>query len=153
MSEEEASQLLENGRKSASALRTIGEVAEELELPQHVLRFWEKRFNQIKPVKRRGRRYYRPEDINLLHDIKRLLHHDGFTIKGVQKFLEQNEVSLPDGPQQDLFAGKSEKQKAESVSLSQSSGIKPSLSRSEIELLQYAITSLSNVKTKLDGLL
>ena len=76
--------------KSAEAFRTISEVALELDVPQHVLRFWESRFAQIKPVKRAGgRRYYRPEDIDLLKGIQALLYSDGFTIKGVQKVLKE----------------------------------------------------------------
>src|SRR5215475_7963241 len=76
--------------KSAEAFRTISEVASELDVPQHVLRFWESRFTQIKPVKRAGgRRYYRPEDVDLLKGIRALLYHDGFTIKGVQKVLKE----------------------------------------------------------------
>ena len=75
--------------KSAEAFRTISEVAVELNVPQHVLRFWESRFAQIRPVKRAGgRRYYRPEDIDLLKGIRSLLYSDGFTIKGVQKVLK-----------------------------------------------------------------
>jgi DNA-binding transcriptional MerR regulator len=75
--------------KSAEAFRTISEVAAELDVPQHVLRFWESRFNQIKPVKRAGgRRYYRPDDVDLLKGIQALLYSDGFTIKGVQKVLK-----------------------------------------------------------------
>ena len=76
--------------KSAEAFRTISEVAIELDVPQHVLRFWESRFAQIKPVKRAGgRRYYRPEDIDLLKGIRALLYHDGLTIRGVQKVLKE----------------------------------------------------------------
>ena len=76
--------------KSAEAFRTISEVAMELEVPQHVLRFWESRFNQVRPVKRAGgRRYYRPDDIDLLKGIRALLYSDGFTIKGVQKVLKE----------------------------------------------------------------
>ena len=74
--------------KSPEAFRTISEVATELDVPQHVLRFWEGRFAQVKPVKRAGgRRYYRPEDVDLLRGIRTLLYGDGFTIKGVQKIL------------------------------------------------------------------
>jgi len=74
--------------KSPEAFRTISEVAEELDVPQHVLRFWEGRFAQVKPIKRAGgRRYYRPEDVDLLRGIRTLLYGDGFTIKGVQKIL------------------------------------------------------------------
>jgi DNA-binding transcriptional MerR regulator len=77
-------------QKSAEAFRTISEVAIELDVPQHVLRFWESRFAQIRPVKRAGgRRYYRPEDIDLLKGIRALLYNDGFTIKGVQKVLKE----------------------------------------------------------------
>ncbi len=81
------------GGKSASAFRTISEVATELHLPQHVLRFWESKFPQIKPLKRGGgRRYYRPEDVELLHRIRGLLYHEGYTIKGVQKLLREGAV-------------------------------------------------------------
>lgn len=75
--------------KSPDAFRTISEAAEELDLPQHVLRFWETRFNTIKPLKRGGgRRYYRPEDVMLLRGIRHLLYDQGFTIKGVQRILK-----------------------------------------------------------------
>lgn len=77
------------GEKAPDAFRTISEVAQELDLPQHVLRFWESRFSQIKPVKRAGgRRYYRPEDIDLLKGIRALLYSDGLTIRGVQKLFK-----------------------------------------------------------------
>jgi DNA-binding transcriptional MerR regulator len=76
--------------KGPDAFRTISEVAEELDLPQHVLRFWETRFNQIKPMKRGGgRRYYRPEDVDLLRGIRLLLYAEGFTIRGVQRLLKE----------------------------------------------------------------
>ncbi|WIY54003.1 MerR family transcriptional regulator [Devosia sp. YIM 151766] len=75
--------------KSPDAFRTISEAAEELDLPQHVLRFWETRFANIKPLKRGGgRRYYRPEDVMLLRGIRHLLYDQGFTIKGVQRILK-----------------------------------------------------------------
>ena len=81
------------GAKSPEAFRTISEVAVELDVPQHVLRFWESRFAQVKPVKRGGgRRYYRPEDVDLLRGIRSLLYSDGFTIKGVQKLLREQGV-------------------------------------------------------------
>ena len=74
--------------KSASAFRTIGEVAEDLDLAAHVLRFWESKFPQLKPLKRGGgRRYYRPEDIALLHRIRQCLYQEGYTIRGVQRLL------------------------------------------------------------------
>lgn len=79
--------------KSAEAFRTISEVAETLQIPAHVLRFWESRFPQIKPIKRAGgRRYYRPSDIALLSGIRKLLHDDGLTIRGVQKILREQGV-------------------------------------------------------------
>jgi DNA-binding transcriptional MerR regulator len=75
--------------KSPDAFRTISEAAEELDLPQHVLRFWETRFSTIKPLKRGGgRRYYRPDDVMLLKGIRHLLYDQGFTIKGVQRILK-----------------------------------------------------------------
>jgi DNA-binding transcriptional MerR regulator len=77
--------------KSPEAFRTISEVSKDLSLPQHVLRFWETKFVQIKPIKRGGgRRYYRPEDIKLLKGIKSLLYNDGYTIRGVQKVIKEN---------------------------------------------------------------
>ncbi len=79
--------------KSPDAFRTISEVAESLDLPQHVLRFWETRFSQIKPMKRTGgRRYYRPDDVDLVRAIKSLLYGQGYTIKGVQKLFKDNGV-------------------------------------------------------------
>jgi DNA-binding transcriptional MerR regulator len=79
--------------KSPSAFRTISEVAEELDVPAHVLRFWESKFAQVKPMKRGGgRRYYRPADVDLLRGIRELLYIDGLTIKGVQKVLREQGV-------------------------------------------------------------
>ena len=82
--------------KSAQAFRTISEVATELAVPQHVLRFWESKFSQVRPLKRGGgRRYYRPEDIDLLRRIRSLLYDDGYTIKGVQRLLKEGRGRLP----------------------------------------------------------
>ena len=82
--------------KSAQAFRTISEVATELDVPQHVLRFWESKFTQVRPLKRGGgRRYYRPEDIDLLRRIRALLYDDGYTIKGVQRLLKEGRGRLP----------------------------------------------------------
>lgn len=79
--------------KSSSAFRTISEVAAELDVPKHVLRFWEGKFPQLRPMKRGGgRRYYRPEDVDLLRGIRWLLYSDGYTIKGVQRILRDNGV-------------------------------------------------------------
>ncbi len=81
--------------KSAHAFRTISEVATELDVPQHVLRFWESKFSQVRPLKRGGgRRYYRPEDIDLLRRIRSLLYDDGYTIKGVQRLLKESRGRL-----------------------------------------------------------
>jgi DNA-binding transcriptional MerR regulator len=84
--------------KSPAAFRTTGEVAEELDLPAHVLRFWESKFAQLKPLKRGGgRRYYRPEDVELLRSIRRWLYQEGYTIRGVQKLL-RNPSGREGGP-------------------------------------------------------
>jgi DNA-binding transcriptional MerR regulator len=84
--------------KAPDAFRTISEVAEELDIPQHVLRFWETRFAQIKPMKRSGgRRYYRPDDVDLLRGIRRLLYGEGYTIRGVQRILKEHGVKSVQG--------------------------------------------------------
>ena len=84
--------------KSPDAFRTISEAAEELDVPQHVLRFWETRFTQIKPMKRAGgRRYYRPADIELLKGIRSLLYKEGYTIRGVQKILKEDGIQYVTG--------------------------------------------------------
>jgi len=81
--------------KAPDAFRTISEAAEELDLPQHVLRFWESRFREIKPMKRGGgRRYYRPEDIDLLRGIRHLLYGEGYTIRGVQRILREQGIKF-----------------------------------------------------------
>jgi DNA-binding transcriptional MerR regulator len=80
--------------KSPDAFRTISEVAADLDIPQHVLRFWETRFTQIKPMKRSGgRRYYRPDDVDLLRGIRRLLYGEGYTIRGVQRILKEHGIA------------------------------------------------------------
>ena len=94
--------------KSAAAFRTISEVAGELDVAQHVLRFWESKFPQVRPLKRGGgRRYYRPEDVELLRQIRSLLYEEGYTIKGAQKLLKGQkrpggDDHEPDGPQHEL---------------------------------------------------
>jgi DNA-binding transcriptional MerR regulator len=83
--------------KSAAAFRTISEVSEELAVPQHVLRFWESKFAQIRPLKRGGgRRYYRPEDVTLLRRIRQCLYEDGYTIRGVQRLLREGQLKPAD---------------------------------------------------------
>lgn len=90
--------------KSAAAFRTISEVANELEVPQHVLRFWESKFSQIRPLKRGGgRRYYRPEDVTLLRRIRQCLYEDGYTIKGVQRLLREGQLKPPDAAAEPLM--------------------------------------------------
>jgi len=94
------------GAKSPEAFRTIAEVANELELPQHVLRFWETKFPQVQPLKRRGgRRYYRPEDVDLLRQIRGYLYTEGYTIRGVQKLLRTGARSGHGKPAQDSSEG------------------------------------------------
>jgi DNA-binding transcriptional MerR regulator len=95
--------------KSPDAFRTISEVAVDLDVPQHVLRFWESRFREIKPMKRGGgRRYYRPDDLNLLRGIRHLLYSEGYTIRGVQRLLREQglrfvqSVWQPGAPQPNL---------------------------------------------------
>lgn len=85
--------------KSAAAFKTISEVSSETGVPQHVLRFWEAKFSQLRPLKRGGgRRYYRPEDVALLMRIRRLLHEEGYTIKGVQKVLREQRLGAIESP-------------------------------------------------------
>ncbi len=109
--------------KAPDAFRTISEVADDLDLPQHVLRFWESRFPQIKPMKRGGgRRYYRPEDIDLLRGIRHLLYGEGYTIRGVQRILKEQglrtvqsvgqgrPVTLPEPAPEDAGADEAEAQ-------------------------------------------
>ena len=104
--------------KSPEAFRTISEVSKDLSLPQHVLRFWETKFVQIKPIKRGGgRRYYRPEDVDLLKGIKNLLYNDGYTIRGVQKVIKEN------GPKNILFSNSKANTKLEQKTFTDSENI------------------------------
>ncbi len=102
--------MLGTAQKSPDAFRTISEVADGLDVPQHVLRFWETKFSPVKPLKRGGgRRYYRPDDIDLLRGIRSLLYSDGLTIKGVQKILREQ------GPRYVIELGRSASGLMESV--------------------------------------
>lgn len=104
--------------KSPDAFRTISEVADWLDTPAHVLRFWESKFSQVKPVKRAGgRRYYRPNDMLLLGGIKTLLHDDGMTIKGVQKLLRSNGIKKVSELSQSLEGDESHIVEVEAVSV------------------------------------
>jgi DNA-binding transcriptional MerR regulator len=114
--------------KAPDAFRTISEVADDLDLPQHVLRFWESRFPQIRPMKRGGgRRYYRPEDIDLLRGIRHLLYGEGYTIRGVQRILREQglrtvqsvgqgrAVALPAPSREDAAAGEPETEAGQGI--------------------------------------
>lgn len=93
--------------KSATAFRTISEVSAELDVPQHVLRFWEGKFPQIRPLKRGGgRRYYRPEDVELLRRIQSLLYKEGYTIKGVQRLLKEGRAAAEDDSDEEVEANR-----------------------------------------------
>ncbi len=152
--------------KSPDAFRTISEVAEELDVPQHVLRFWETRFSQIRPMKRAGgRRYYRPNDVDLLRGIRTLLYGEGYTIKGVQKILREHGVShviaigrgeiqatmpvvdveraaLPENVRKAVSGGSaSPVEKAERP---------PVLGRAQVEELKLALTELGNARRLLE---
>lgn len=87
------------GNKDPGALLTIGELSRQLGVPQHILRYWETRFPQLRPMQRAGnRRYYRPADVELTHRIHRLLNEEGYTVRGVQKLLRDKSEPRPDAP-------------------------------------------------------
>jgi len=133
--------------KSPDAFRTISEVAESMELPQHVLRFWETRFPQIKPLKRGGgRRYYRPDDVELLKTIKRLLYDQGYTIKGVQKLHREQGMKR-------LLAGGGEVIAEPGDEALFEPSDRPNLSSDSRRRLSEALEDLQAAKTRLDGLL
>lgn len=132
--------------KSAAAFRTISEVASVLDVPQHVLRFWETRFPQIKPLKRGGgRRYYRPEDVALLQDIRRLLYSEGYTIKGVQRLLREK------GGLRALRDTNVSSGDPESAPIPEASIAKPALPESVQRTLRAAIAELEILRDALNG--
>ena len=140
--------------KSPDAFRTISEAAEDLDLPQHVLRFWETRFPQIKPMKRGGgRRYYRPDDVDLLKGIRHLLYDEGYTIKGVQRILKEQGnrfvAAAKDGVELGIDADIPEKQ-----AISVSDVVRNQSPRKEggsaKETLHAALTELLECKRLLD---
>ena len=137
--------------KSPDAFRTISEAAEELDLPQHVLRFWETRFATIKPLKRGGgRRYYRPEDVMLLRGIRHLLYDQGFTIKGVQKILKDQGpryvIAVGEGRAPDDIAGLIELAEDEAEELEREA---PIAAAPEAELDEDSRNKLSDVLREL----
>ncbi len=137
-------------RKSQNAFRTISEVADLMGVPQHVLRFWESKFSQIAPMKRGGgRRYYRPEDIEIIEAIRRLLHEDGYTIKGAQKFLKEHGVKTVF---EALHNGSKDQQPSKSITDSYEGQIETltkdsaTITSSDAEI----ISSLKDIRARLD---
>ncbi len=136
--------------KSPEAFRTISEVSKDLSLPQHVLRFWETKFIQIKPIKRGGgRRYYRPEDVKLLKGIKNLLYNDGYTIRGVQKVIKENGTKqlLELNIKNKFFT---ESKKNNNDPLDHSKIIHHSLNETKRKKLMNVLDDLVQLKNKLD---
>ncbi len=148
--------------KSPEAFRTISEVAEDLDVPQHVLRFWESKFSQIKPMKRGGgRRYYRPNDIELLRGIRHLLYGDGYTIRGVQKILRENGVSHVTEVGREATLGQKISGEGDEAAAAAPPPIDPAaveqaqrasgLSKDQVQILQSTLAELSEMKRLLDG--
>ena len=134
-------------RKAPSAFRTISEVADELNVQQHVLRFWETKFKQVKPLKRGGgRRYYRPEDVELLKRIHDLLYSQGYTIKGVQKLLKGQGKSQ-------IISGELTQPANESLPESQDKTIKSSanLSDKQRSILEAMLGDLKDIRNLIKG--
>ncbi|NKB57874.1 MAG: MerR family transcriptional regulator [Alphaproteobacteria bacterium] len=131
-----------SAEKSAAAFRTISEVGRELDIPQHVLRFWESKFSQVKPLKRGGgRRYYRPEDIQLLRRIRDLLYTEGYTIRGVQRlFREVGVKSVLDGAGK-VQEGDVETQDAQQPHSADESAVPVAL-RAELEAVMAELVAL-----------
>ena len=135
--------------KSPEAYRTIREVANALDLPQHVLRFWETRFPQIRPLKRAGgRRYYRPDDIDRLRIIKRLLYDEGYTIKGVQKLFKEQGIQALSATAFPVLESSPEAASAvepQTVRSEQETGVRegrPRLADDEIAVLRGALAAI-----------
>ena len=139
--------------KSADAFRTISEVADELEVPQHVLRFWETKFAQIRPLKRGGgRRYYRPEDIDLLRAIRGLLYDKGYTIKGVQKLIREGGLKLADGEVVPDIPGALEGEEAASPTEAAGHDLplfRPTLSAEQVRDVKAAVGELTDLRDRL----
>ena len=134
--------------KSAEAFRTISEVAAELDVPQHVLRFWESRFAQVRPVKRAGgRRYYRPEDVELLRAIRKLLYDEGYTIKGVQRLHKEH------GVRRLVAAANGEAEGVAVEAPADAGGAGPILRADARKRLQAVLADLEAVKGRIDTLI
>jgi DNA-binding transcriptional MerR regulator len=139
-----------NGRrngKSAAAFRTISEVADDLDVPPHVLRFWETKFSQVRPLKRGGgRRYYRPEDVSLLKRIRELLYADGYTIKGVQRLLRDGAVKAvqADGAEETETARETQAAPGNGEAKVAGAGLDPKV-RSEIDGVLKELISLKKI--------
>lgn len=146
--------------KSPEAFRTISEVADELDVPQHVLRFWESKFSQIKPMKRGGgRRYYRPSDVQLLKGIRYLLYGEGYTIRGVQKILREHGVNFVVETGENATMAHPKPRSGESgdspppllkpemlKAAQEASGLSPE----QVQLLQASLYELSEIRRLLD---
>lgn len=148
--------------KSPDAFRTISEVADELDVPQHVLRFWESKFSQVKPMKRGGgRRYYRPNDVQLLRGIRYLLYGEGYTIRGVQKILRENGIAfvIDSGANATMAHPKPGSATGEGLApppqldpeLLKAAQEASGLSQKQVQLLQATLFELSEIKRVLDA--
>ena len=141
-------------KKAPNAFRTISEVADELHIPQHVLRFWETKFPQIKPLKRGGgRRYYRPDDILLLRRISDLLYIQGYTIKGVQRLLREGGGQLADDIPPATAAERAAAEEEHAALPEAAAGAAPDPAVAEAErlrgILQYALAELVALRAQL----
>lgn len=146
--------------KAADAFRTISEVANELDVPQHVLRFWESRFSQIRPMKRAGgRRYYRADDVDLLRGIRQLLYGEGYTIRGVQRILKEHGIKFvqtvwQEGAEQparlldDEMAEEAVQPSGEAASMRGLRGVLPSLRSKETERREPRLDDPAHVPDK-----
>jgi DNA-binding transcriptional MerR regulator len=134
-------------KKAPNAFRTISEVADELHIPQHVLRFWETKFPQVKPLKRGGgRRYYRPDDIALLRQISDLLYIQGYTIKGVQRLLREGGGKLSD----DIPPPSADEQEAAEAERAATLPTEPELPMPGLAPAAAATVARINVRPKID---
>lgn len=136
--------------KSTQAFRTISEVSTELEVPAHVLRFWETKFPQIKPMKRGGgRRYYRPEDISLLKGVQAMLHVDGYSIKGVQKALREQGVKAISDRDEAMALAPAQNTNPDIAPAAPSAA--PAISARERKELQAVLDALISLRAELVG--